>query len=335
VTTSRENAPDAGFGPRAQRTCDPRQAEQLVARLLVDHRIELMGGERLLDAHLEGTRFGDLTATRLGYGRPVKVVCQEPLVEMHVRFVLAGSATLADGIGGRTEARAGQGAVYMPGSRPCNVLSADCVVLAMRVPQHRVEVEVASLLGGRSPVPVHFDFALRPAGGAGQRLVQVLDLLQAEVAEPVLGRMDSLDRHLETLTLQALLAAQPHNHSAAIHAQGPAMGSVVRRAAELVRAEPGRAWSTGGLAAEVHLSVRALQEGFSRELGVAPMPYVRQVRLQRVRDALAHPTEATTVGAVAARFGFAHLGRFAGHYLERFGELPSVTLSRAREERAG
>jgi len=83
----------------------------------------------------------------------------------------------------------------------------------------------------------------------------------------------------------------------------------------------------------VHLSVRALQEGFSRELGVAPMPYVRQVRLQRVRDALVHPTAGTTVGAVAARSGFSHLGRFAGHYLQRFGELPSVTLARARGDR--
>jgi transcriptional regulator GlxA family with amidase domain len=37
-----------------------------------------------------------------------------------------------------------------------------------------------------------------------------------------------------------------------------------------------------------------------------------------------------TVADVAESVGYPHLGRFAGYYAERFGELPSNTLSRAR-----
>jgi transcriptional regulator GlxA family with amidase domain len=73
--------------------------------------------------------------------------------------------------------------------------------------------------------------------------------------------------------------------------------------------------------------VRALQEGFARELGMPPLAYLRQVRLDRAWADLvqAEPT-ATTVAEVALRWGFAHLGRFSAAYSQRFGEYPKDTL---------
>jgi transcriptional regulator GlxA family with amidase domain len=75
------------------------------------------------------------------------------------------------------------------------------------------------------------------------------------------------------------------------------------------------------------MSVRSLQEGFRRHVGCAPMAYLQQVRLLRAHDALrrADPTR-ITVAAVAHRWGFAHLGRFAAAYRTRFGQTPSETL---------
>jgi transcriptional regulator GlxA family with amidase domain len=84
-----------------------------------------------------------------------------------------------------------------------------------------------------------------------------------------------------------------------------------------------------GLATEVHLSVRALQEGFRRHVGMAPMAYLRTVRLRRAHTALkdANPAE-TTVQAVAVSLGLLHQGRFAAQYRAVFGEMPSETLHR-------
>ena len=84
-----------------------------------------------------------------------------------------------------------------------------------------------------------------------------------------------------------------------------------------------------GLATELHLSVRALQAGFQREVGMAPMAYLRMVRLRRAHAALreADPAE-TTVQAVAVGLGLLHQGRFASHYRAVFGEMPSETLRR-------
>lgn len=75
------------------------------------------------------------------------------------------------------------------------------------------------------------------------------------------------------------------------------------------------------------MSVRSLQEGFRRHVGCAPMTYLQQLRLNRVRETLLEGDPArVTVAAVAHRWGFAHLGRFASAYRERFGESPSETL---------
>lgn len=77
------------------------------------------------------------------------------------------------------------------------------------------------------------------------------------------------------------------------------------------------------------LSVRSVQETFARVLGVSPLTYVREVRLDRVRQELLElDPQDVTVGDVARRWGFAHLGRFSAVYLDRFGEYPKQTLRR-------
>jgi transcriptional regulator GlxA family with amidase domain len=103
---------------------------------------------------------------------------------------------------------------------------------------------------------------------------------------------------------------------------------------ELLHSEPGKAWTVVGLAAEVHLSVRALQEGFARDVQMPPMSYLRRLRLRRARDELqASDPNQTTVRAVAIRLGMVHPGRFAATYKATFGESPSETLAGPRPDR--
>jgi|GEM_PF-5946012 len=62
------------------------------------------------------------------------------------------------------------------------------------------------------------------------------------------------------------------------------------------------------------------------------MGYLRDVRLDRVRDALLGHRSAKPLMAaqVAQEFGFFHMGHFAAHDQKRFGELPIDTLRRSR-----
>mgnify|MGYP001765379225 CR=1 FL=1 len=111
-------------------------------------------------------------------------------------------------------------------------------------------------------------------------------------------------------------------------ARGP---GAIRRAKEYIDRHADRPLTVGDIAEAAHTSVRALQQGFARHHDTSPTAYLRQVRLEGAhRDLIAaDPEGLTTVAEVAGRWGFAQPGRFAAHYREAFGILPSESL-RAR-----
>ncbi|GHA99571.1 helix-turn-helix domain-containing protein [Modicisalibacter luteus] len=80
-----------------------------------------------------------------------------------------------------------------------------------------------------------------------------------------------------------------------------------------------------------HVSQRTLQYCFTSILGISPVQFLRTARLNRVRRALAHPVDGTTVTGVANDWGFYHLGQFSRDYRRLFGEPPSETLARYRD----
>ncbi|RSS67489.1 helix-turn-helix domain-containing protein [Streptomyces sp. WAC06614] len=86
----------------------------------------------------------------------------------------------------------------------------------------------------------------------------------------------------------------------------------------------------GHIAAAAHVTPRALQYAFRRHAGTTPLGYLRRVRLDHAhQDLLASdPAQGTTVSIVAARWGFAHAGRFAGLYRQAYGVRPGATLQR-------
>jgi AraC-like DNA-binding protein len=77
-----------------------------------------------------------------------------------------------------------------------------------------------------------------------------------------------------------------------------------------------------------------LQAAFRRHTGETPMAWLRELRLERVRQELLSHARAGAAGRqsivaeTAARHGFFHLGHFAAHYRRRYGEPPSSLLRR-------
>lgn len=102
----------------------------------------------------------------------------------------------------------------------------------------------------------------------------------------------------------------------------------LRQAAEYVHAHADQAITSADIAAAAGLHTRTLQALMSEHLGSSPTTYLRNVRLDRVRqDLLSADPGAVLVADVARRWGFGHLGRFAAAYTERFHEYPRSTLS--------
>ena len=168
-------------------------------------------------------------------------------------------------------------------------------------------------------------------GGPGRSWSRLVRLLRDELDhEQSLIYQPLITEQLRSSVVSGLLLSVPHRYAEEL--TGPAVAGpprAIRRVVDAIHNEPERALSVGDLAGIGGMSARSLQEGFRRYLGCPPMAYLQQVRLTRAHETLrgADPTQ-VTVAAVAHRWGFAHLGRFASAYRTRFGRSPSETLRR-------
>jgi AraC-like DNA-binding protein len=179
----------------------------------------------------------------------------------------------------------------------------------------------------RAGVPLAASVDLR--SGAGRQwwgLARSLVDLALDPDGP-LGR-PVVARPLARSVITAFLHAVDHPHRDLLAARPAApRPATVREAVELLEAAPELPWTVTDLAARVGITTRALQAGFARHLGVAPMAYLRRVRLVRAHQELQISDPARrSVADVAGGWGFTHLGRFAAAYRERYGCAPSHTL---------
>jgi AraC-like DNA-binding protein len=312
-----------------ERTTKPDEAEEIISRHYLPNQLYLPRGCTSVEMDFSGLQLGVITAGRLSYGHRVRQLTGEAH-NFHVNMPIRGRALSRCGQSESVDTATGQGLVFSPEARAEITWSPDCVQLCLMIPRAGLEAELERLLGRSVRSLLRFDFGVAPGHHAG-RLQTVLDLVAQELDEPSgLATSQVAGRHLEGLVLDGLLLGHRHNYSeAAIGFSGRAPGGVLKRAVDLVEERPTEPWTTVSLATELHLSPRALQAGFKREVGMAPMAYLRMVRLRRAYTALreANPAE-TTVQAVALGLGLLHQGRFAANYRALFGETPSETLRR-------
>lgn len=106
---------------------------------------------------------------------------------------------------------------------------------------------------------------------------------------------------------------------------------LVGQAIELVQDHRDLRLSVRNLAANLDVSERTLQYAFRNQLQVSPQEFLIAYRIQQARkDLQGSDPEQITVGAVATKYGFFDLGRFAAKYRQLYGELPSLTLRRRK-----
>jgi AraC-like DNA-binding protein/tetratricopeptide (TPR) repeat protein len=102
----------------------------------------------------------------------------------------------------------------------------------------------------------------------------------------------------------------------------------VRTALALMECEAARSWTLATLAAACGVAPRTLQKHFRHFVGEPPLRVLSCHRFEQARRALLRAGPGESVTEIASRCGFAHLGRFAVRYHQRYGETPSATLRR-------
>lgn len=308
---------------------DPAQAEALVTDFYLPHRLDVSPRESHLNMSLSAFRLNQLTIGRLTYGQDITVATDEA-TNFHVDIPTAGHAEMRAGNAEPVMAQWGKAAVFSPGTPAHLNWSEDCSQMCLMVPRASLETALEELLGRSVVRPLRFEFALDLRGPVGRSWIDTLQLVAREFDDgPGILTHRRAGRHVQSLVLDGLLLGQQHSYSEEIRGRTrPGSSASIAHAVDLVNDRADEPWSSTSLARAVHVSVRALQEGFKRDVGRPPMRYLRDVRLHRVHNALREAVPGgTTVEAVATRWGFLHMGRFAAAYRAAFGETPSMTLA--------
>ena len=110
--------------------------------------------------------------------------------------------------------------------------------------------------------------------------------------------------------------------------------AILKKAEELMAANPEELFSIHQIADKVCTSPRNLQLTFKKYRDYSPMQFLRERKLNRARAFLIDPGSDTSVKKAAFDSGFLNLSSFSRHYHRLFGELPSETLQSAKR-RAG
>jgi AraC-like DNA-binding protein len=310
------------------RTRDPGEAEHVVSRAYVAHRLAAADP---LDALLNVVRSGPLTIGYLRYGAAARLRVPPMVDVFHVNLTLSGTTAVRQGHGEAQTAGRRSGVVLAPSQPSVVDWSADAGQFALKVERQALEAQLAALLQEPVTRPLRFSLAVDLATPAGRSLLAAVQFL-AEQLELLPDGDDLVRQHLESFVLTSLLVGVPHSYRPGLDAVGgPGPRSALAEAIDYIEAHPDRPLGSAELATVVGAPAASLAAAFRSELGTTPEDYVRQVRLARAHAELtAAAGDIGGLRGLARRWGFADDECFAAAYARSYGQDPSAVLRSAR-----
>lgn len=180
----------------------------------------------------------------------------------------------------------------------------------------------------RGPLDFHPDIDL--TSGPGLILKDLAEATFSGLAQDAALRQSPLAlSNLTGAMTDLILETVPHRFSGELARAAPSPAPRhVKRAIDFMHANLSRPISLGDIADACQVSVRSLQKGFKDFKMTTPMTYLQHLRLEAAHKELQQASPALSVAAIALKWGFGHMGRFAVDYKLRFGQSPSQTLRR-------
>jgi AraC-like DNA-binding protein len=187
----------------------------------------------------------------------------------------------------------------------------------------------AGVPNGQAPAPIRFT-SLQPVNEAAERLWKNT---VAYVARTVLSGdapvTPLIAGHASRLLAAVMLSTFPNTGAPqpTTTAHTDSRPALLRRAIEYMDANATNDISLADIAETIHVTPRTVQYMFRRHLDSTPLQYLRRIRLHYAHLELsAADRRHDTVTEIAARWGFAHTGRFAVLYRQTYGQSPHETL---------
>jgi AraC-like DNA-binding protein len=315
-------------GHTSLRTSDLGEAREWVSRSLRPHRLELVESGAVLKLVHNVVDISPAAALHyIDYGCEIRVNPGALETMVLVQIPLRGAARTICG-DQEIVSTPSLASVASPTDPLSMHYSDDCPRLMVKLDREAVERRLALRLGRSLRTSIRFDLGMRFDDPAARSWRAAVDLAFGDAERGGLSTSALIAQSFESLLIDGLLEAQPHSYTQEMRSPATAARPrVISRAMALIDERCADPLTTVDIAERVGVSVRSLQDGFHTHLATSPMAYLRDIRMQRVRELLqiADPAR-TNVTTIALQWGFTHLGRFAQDYRRRFGEAPSQTL---------
>jgi AraC-like DNA-binding protein len=307
------------------RSRDPDEAHAWLRKTYADHHLKISGSSEDFMFSCDITRLDRMSFGRLRHSMAVDV------------DVFAGLRDLSI-----VEHRGGDAVRVSIGPESVNLRAGECFLLPPNQPYqaawNSVGVEVTTVsfedlqrdaLGLVDHEMVNVDFTRPITPAAGRHWSQTIRYVRGFVGNsPLLAAAPLARREMGWLVSSAVLACFPNS---TLDAESPPYAGdtpqPLRRALDFIDEHAGDPITLNEIAIAARLSPRGLQAAFRRHLDTTPLAQLRSVRMARAHRDLQNAVPGdTSVAALAARWGFTHLGRFAVEYRRRYGSSPSQTL---------
>ena len=308
---------------------DLDEARVLVSGIFCDHRLSLVDRHGQLNYQHRYLRTPAMSFSIMSYGANVHVAPQELDGFFLVQLPLRGEDRIESGNQARLS-QPGSGTIHCPGQSFSMNWSSNCSKLVVRIEREAMERHAANLLGRPLRQALQFDTDLDTRSGGGQAWeTTIRQLLRSLQQNPDLVAHPLMRAQFEQLIMSGLLVWQGNSLSESLGKSEPeVLPRHLKVAEDYMRAHLDTAITNEQLAELTGISLRTLYNSFRKFRGVSPMRYLRDLRMEKVRQELLDTSRLRNVTSVATRWGFFELGRFAAEYRKRYGESPSDTLKR-------
>ncbi len=286
--------------------------------------------ERQVDVRIEGV---DLPSTLIHHVRCSGAAIEGSRPDSHYVVFIPVSGTIEAGTGGsRLVCNPRRAAIFCPESdRRMLRHEAPATSLAVRLSHNAVARQLGALLGEPTDALPEFAPAMELGRGYGQNFARyvLLAVRDFRQADPTPWTPIAISA-FEDFLVAKLLLAHPHSYTSVLQrTEKRIVPRDVKRAIDYMQAKLDAPITIADITAASGIAGRTLFKHFEEYHGISPMRYLRNVRLEKAREALARAQPGESITAIAMSWGFSHMGRFSVEYRKRFGERPSDSLRRS------
>lgn len=320
------------------RTEDLDAARSHIAALFVPHHLDVVGRQQVLDVCISSARLDSVSLIYHRHGASVRV--RAPCLR---DFYL-----LQIPLRGEAQVRVGRQELHCDSSRAFMIspnfdvdmhFGQGCEQLIVRVGRVELERQLEKQLGRNIVAPLEFAPAVPLTTSSAGEITNLLRFMTSSLAERNgISSSDIARSHMASLLMSGLLTCLDHNYREELANGGrrSAKPAYVSRAQEFLKQNVSQPIGPEDVAMAVRVSTRALFVGFKTYLNTTPMRYLKDLRLDLVRETLLRlDPQGASITSVAMDYGFHHLGHFCAAYKERFGEQPRETVHNLRRARGG